>query len=69
MQTESHFCYPCGTTFPIRPPIGYTGDALIICPNCGLNHNTQLDAGLVVSNRKVSEKHIYITVFDPEEIR
>lgn len=66
--TQIHYCKACETDFTIRPPIGFSGDAIIKCP-CGKDHHRQFQGGVAISCDVVTSRPIYITQYDPEEIR
>ncbi len=68
-EDQTHYCQYCRTDFFIRPPLCYTGDAIIKCPNCGKDHHRQFEAGIAVSCEVVTSRPIYISAYDPESIR
>lgn len=66
--TLIHYCQMCQSDFMIRPPICYTGDAIIKCP-CGKDHHRQFQSGVAISCEVATTRPIYITQYEPEEIR
>jgi len=56
---EPHYCKWCETTFMIRVPLFYTGDAIVKC-GCGTRHPRQFEAGVAISCDPPRGKHITI---------
>lgn len=48
-KADVHWCKHCDTSFRIRVPETYTGDAIIKCPECGWQHPRQFEVGIAVS--------------------
>lgn len=57
---QGHYCKHCNSSFLIRIPLTYTGDAIIECPTCHWLHPRQIVAGVAVSCNPPSGKHIRI---------